>query len=164
MANEAVHYRSSKISKREPRFDITDLRCCCFVRNVNMRAATFEMNVLDISHDGASIRDSSLNCIAFKSGDILTATIDINRKIFSRPINIRYRVVHAQINGLEKNYGLVLLDVNDFHRNAYEEGLKGLPSEREISSSIFYTQTRSTVQTPDETPTPVARKLHVVSG
>ncbi len=131
-------YRTNKVVKRDPCFRVDDLNCCCFVRNINMRATTFEMTLIDISHTSVTICDHSLNCIAFKAGDVLTITIDIHRKLFSRPINIHYRVVHTLIEERKKNYGLELIEVNDFHLQAYEAGINTLTSDRETDISIFH--------------------------
>lgn len=142
MPVRTVSYFSNKVGKRHPRYDVADLNCCCFVRNINMRAATFEMSVVDISQNGVSICDNSLNCIAFKAGDILTITIDINHKLFSRPINIRYKVIHALVEGTRKNYGLELIEVNNFHLEAYEAGISSLTDDRETDYSMFHVSQR----------------------
>jgi hypothetical protein len=131
-------YRTNKIVKRDPSYQVEDLDCCCFVRNINMRAATFEMSIIEISHTAVTICDRSLNCIAFKAGDILTITIDIHRRLFSRPINIHYRVIHTLIEDSKKNYGLELIEVNDFHLLAYEAGINALTSDRETEHSLFH--------------------------
>jgi hypothetical protein len=135
-------YRTNKIVKRDPSYQVEDLNCCCFVRNINMRAATFEMSIIEISHTAVTICDHSLNCIAFKAGDILTITIDIHRRLFSRPINIHYRVIHTLIEERRKNYGLELIEVNDFHQQAYEAGINALTSERETEHSLFHEPSR----------------------
>jgi hypothetical protein len=142
MAFRPESYRTNKPVKKGPSFRVDDLNCCCFVRNINMRAATFEMSIIEISNTAVTICDHSRNYIAFKAGDILTITIDIHRKLFSRPINIHYRVIQTLIEERKKNYGLELIEVNNFHLQAYEAGINALTSDRETEHSIFHVPQR----------------------
>lgn len=120
---------SYRVQRREERFDIGDFNVSCFVRNTNMRSSVFEMQIMNISVSGASLKDVSLSTLVFAKDSMMAITLDLSGKIFSRPIFALYSIKNVAENERgDRLYGLVMISIDEWHRAAYDEGFKKLIS------------------------------------
>lgn len=105
-------------------FDLQERQAFCFVRNVNMRTTTFEMQLLGISDSEARVRDFSRVALVYQKNANLQITLDIYRLLFERPICATYKITSVEVfESGEKVYGLSLISVDPWHQEPFKDGI-----------------------------------------
>ncbi len=107
------------------------------VKNHNARSSSFWLDVENLSDTGVCIGYDGLGCLPIEIGSILNVTLDINCKIFSRPIHLKVEVIRKKFKDIERHIvssesislGTKILEVESLHKPIWEEGMKTLKSE-----------------------------------
>lgn len=119
------------------RFIVEELESRCFVRNVRSRVLTFEMILCDISETGLLLRSVLQNYIEYNLGDKLMVTMDMNGKIFDRPIVLECLVANVHHKNKLLHYGVNIIRVDELHKKKFAAGfvrIKETSLQKELTS------------------------------
>ena len=102
------------------------------VRNARLRFSCYWLEVINLSESGIAIKYEGKGILPLKHNDEIDITLDVNSKIFERPILIRGKIVHEEFSKGEDPgsesvlLGIDITEIEPRHEKHWKHGIQKL--------------------------------------